>query len=67
VDTSDSRLRARFQLAAAEQSQRISTELRRAHAAELNITTAQPFMPQLIEYLRRRAAEQSRGRGAPIS
>jgi uncharacterized protein (DUF58 family) len=67
VDTSDSRLRARFQLAAAEQSQRISTELRRAHAAELNITTAQPFMPQLIEYLRRRAAEHSRGRGAPIS
>ena len=65
VDTSDSRLRERFQLAAAEQSRHISTDLRRAHAAELNITTAQPFLPQLIEYLRRRTAELSHARGAP--
>src|ERR1700730_316988 len=61
VDTSDSRLRARFQLAAAEQSRRISSELKRAHAAELHITTAEPFLPPLIEDLRRRAAERSRG------
>jgi uncharacterized protein (DUF58 family) len=67
VDTSDSRLRARFQLAAAEQSRRISNDLRRAHAAEFNITTAQPLLPQLIEYLRRRTAELSRGRGAPVA
>ena len=67
VDTSDRRLRDRFQLAAAEQSRRISSDLRRAHVAELNITTAQPFMPQLIEYLRRRTAELNRGRGAPIA
>jgi uncharacterized protein (DUF58 family) len=68
VDTSDGRLRARFQLAAAEQSKQISADLRRAHAAEFQITTAQPFLPQLLEYLRRRQAEVSRrGRGAPIS
>jgi uncharacterized protein (DUF58 family) len=68
VDTSDSRLRARFQLAAAAQSAQISADLRRAHAAEFPITTAQPFLPQLIECLRRRKAEVSgRGRGAPIA
>jgi uncharacterized protein (DUF58 family) len=68
VDTSDGRLRARFQLAAAEQSKQISSDLRRAHAAEFQITTAQPFLPQLIAYLRRRNSElTSRGRGAPIS
>jgi uncharacterized protein (DUF58 family) len=67
VDTSDSRLRARFQLAAAEQSRRISHDLRHAHSAELTITTAQPFLPQLMEYLRRRTAERSRHRGAPVS
>jgi uncharacterized protein (DUF58 family) len=68
VDTSDGRLRARFQLAAAEQSKQISSDLRRAHAAEFQITTAQPFLPQLIAYLRRRNSELiSRGRGAPIS
>jgi uncharacterized protein (DUF58 family) len=66
VDTSDSRLRARFQLAAAAQSRQISTDLRKAHAAEFQITTAQAFLPQLIQYLRRRQAEVSgRGRGAP--
>src|SRR6202171_1048214 len=66
VDTSDSRLRARFQLAAAEQSRQISTDLRKAHAAEFQITTAQAFLPQLIAYLRRRQAEVSgRGGGAP--
>jgi hypothetical protein len=66
VDTSDSRLRERFQLAAEEQSRRISADLRRAHVTEFNITTAQPFLPQLIDYLRRRAAERS-GRGAPVA
>jgi uncharacterized protein (DUF58 family) len=68
VDTSDGRLRARFELAAAEQSSQISADLRRAHAAEFQITTAHAFLPQLIEYLRRRNAEvKSRGRGAPVS
>jgi uncharacterized protein (DUF58 family) len=68
VDTSDSRLRARFELAAAEQSRQISADLRRAHAAEFQITTAEAFLPQLIAYLRRRTAEVSgRGRGAPPS
>jgi uncharacterized protein (DUF58 family) len=68
VDTSDGRLRARFELAAAEQSRQISADLRRAHAAEFQITTAQVFLPQLVEYLRRRNAEvRGRGRGAPPS
>jgi len=68
VDTSDSRLRARFQLAAGAQTRQISADLRRAHAAEFQITTATPFLPQLVEYLRRRNAEViGRGRGAPIS
>jgi uncharacterized protein (DUF58 family) len=65
VDTSDSRLRDRFQLAAAEQSRHITEDLRRAHVTEFNITTAQPFLPQLIDYLRRRSAEHSGRRGAP--
>ena len=67
VDTSDVRLRARFRLAAAEQSRRSSSDLRRAHVTELIITTEQPFLPQLIEYLRRRTVELQRGRGAPVS
>jgi uncharacterized protein (DUF58 family) len=68
VDTSDSRLRARFELAAAEQSKQISADLRRAHAAEFQITTSKAFLPQLVEYLRRRSAEvRGRGRGAPIA
>ena len=64
VDTSDRRLRERFQLAAIEQSLRISTDLKRAHAVQFEITTAQPFLPQLTEYLRRRSAEVSRRGGA---
>jgi uncharacterized protein (DUF58 family) len=67
VDTSDRRLRARFEVAAAAQSKQISADLRRAHTAELTITTEQPFLPQLLEYLRRRTAESTRGPGAPAS
>jgi len=66
VDTSDGRLRERFKLAAEEQSRHISSDLKRAHVTEFNITTAQPFLPQLIDYLRRRAAERS-GRGSPVA
>lgn len=66
VDTSDRHLRARFEIAAAEQSRQISADLRRARAAEFQINTAQALIPQLIEYLRRRSSEVSgRGRGAP--
>ena len=64
VDTSDRRLRDRFQRAAEEQERRISNDLRRARAVEFRITTAQPFLPQLIQYLRRRGLEANRGRGA---
>ena len=64
VDTSNRRLRERFELAAAEQSERISRDLKRAHAVEFHITTGQPFVPQLIEYLRRRSHEINR-RGSP--
>jgi uncharacterized protein (DUF58 family) len=67
VDTSDSRLRARFQEAATEQSLNISSDLRHAHAAELTLSTAQAFLPQLVEYLRRRRAELGRGRPAPVA
>jgi hypothetical protein len=63
VDTSDRRLRERFALAAAEQSRRISTDLKRARAVEFRITTGQPFVPQLIDYLRRRTAEVNRRGG----
>src|SRR5438105_4265797 len=63
VDTSDRRLRDRFEMAAAEQSRRISHDVKRAHAVEFHITTAQPFIPQLIEYLRRRSAEVNRRGG----
>jgi uncharacterized protein (DUF58 family) len=63
VDTSDRRLRDRFQRAAEEQERRISNDLRRARAVEFRITTAQPFLPQLTAYLQRRAVEDSRRRG----
>jgi len=63
VDTSDRRLRERFALAAAEQSRRISSDLKRARAVEFRITTGLPFVPQLIDYLRRRTAEVNRRGG----
>lgn len=63
VDTSDKRLRARFEAAAAEQSLRISRDLLRAGATEFQISTAKQFLPQLADYLRRRTGELSRGRG----
>jgi uncharacterized protein (DUF58 family) len=63
VDTSNRRLRERFEQAAAEQSRRISSYLKRARAVEFHITTAQPFVPQLIDYLRRRTAEVNRRGG----
>jgi uncharacterized protein (DUF58 family) len=63
VDTSNRRLRKRFEEAADEQSRRISSDLKRARAVEFHITTAQPFVPQLIDYLRRRTAEVNRRGG----
>jgi uncharacterized protein (DUF58 family) len=63
VDTSDRRLRERFELAAAEQTRRISDDLKRAQAVEFRITTAQPFLPQLVAYLRRRSVEVHRRGG----
>ena len=63
VDTSDRRLRERFALAAAEQSRRISSDLKRARAVEFRITTGLTFVPQLVDYLRRRTAEVNRRGG----
>jgi uncharacterized protein (DUF58 family) len=64
VDTSDQRLRARFAAAAQAQRALISKDLRRAGAAEFQVSTADGLMPQLVDYLRRRRGELGRGQGA---
>jgi uncharacterized protein (DUF58 family) len=54
VDTSSRGLRDRYRVAAAEQRRRLLADLRRAGASALELTTAQPMLPQLVAYLRRR-------------
>ena len=56
VDTGDRRLRERYRRAAAEQRSRLLADFRRARATVLELTTAQPLLPQLLSWLRRPAA-----------
>jgi uncharacterized protein (DUF58 family) len=63
VDTASAGLRERYRAAAAEQRRRLLADIRRAGASSLEITTSEPFLPQLVAFLRRR---QSR-RGHPLT
>ena len=63
VDTSDRRLRERYREAAAEQRRRLLGELRRAEASVLELTTAEPMLPQLARFLRRRQFHRGRPPG----
>lgn len=66
VDTSSSRLRERYREAAENERRTLLAALSRAGASTVEITTAQPLLPQLVAFLRRRLAER-RGpqRGVP--
>ena len=58
VDTGNAGLRERYRGAALEQRRRLLAEIRRAGASSLEITTAEPFLPQLVAYLRRRQSRR---------
>jgi len=60
VDTSSRSLRDRYRTAAAEQRRRLLADFRRAGVSALELTTAEPMLPQLVTYLRRR--QDRRGR-----
>ncbi len=58
VDTSSRTLRERYRVAAAEQRARLLADIRRAGASTLEVTTAQPLLPQLVTYLGRRQSRR---------
>ncbi|HXM54044.1 MAG TPA: DUF58 domain-containing protein [Candidatus Dormibacteraeota bacterium] len=58
VDTTSARLRARYREAAEEQRQALLTDLRRAGAAVLEMSTGEPVMTQLVAFLRRRQLDR---------
>ncbi len=60
VDTSDARLRARFQDAADDQREAIRADLLRARAAVAEVTTATELVPQLIRFIKQREAQRGR-------
>ena len=50
--------RERYRAAAAEQRARLLADIRRAGASTLEVTTAEPLLPQLVTYLRRRQSRR---------
>ncbi|HSR22614.1 MAG TPA: DUF58 domain-containing protein, partial [Candidatus Eisenbacteria bacterium] len=66
VDTTSARLRERYRAAAGAQRAQLLSDLRRAGAVSLEITTAEPVLTQLVAFLRRRQLERRpRHRAAP--
>jgi uncharacterized protein (DUF58 family) len=63
VDTSDARLRLRFESAADAQREVIRADLHRARAAIAELTTAADLVPQLVRFIKQREAQ----RGRPLS
>jgi uncharacterized protein (DUF58 family) len=63
VDTTSSKLRQRYRLAATAKRERLLSDLRASRAQVLEISTAEPVINQLIAYLRVR--QVMRGRRAP--
>jgi len=58
VDTRSTRLRARFQDAAAQQRETIRADLRRARAAIAEMTTDGELVPQLVAFIKNREAQR---------
>jgi uncharacterized protein (DUF58 family) len=58
VDTRSSRLRARFQDAAAQQREAIRADLRRARAAIAEMSTEAELVPQLVAFIKNREAQR---------
>jgi uncharacterized protein (DUF58 family) len=67
VDTTSARLRDRYRAAAQEQRRQLLADVGRAGATVMEITTAEPVLPQLVAFLRRQRHDrrpQLRGRPA---
>jgi uncharacterized protein (DUF58 family) len=58
VDTRSTRLRARFQQAAAQQRETIRADLRRARAAIAEMSTEAELVPQLVAFIKNREAQR---------
>jgi len=58
VDTGSTRLRARFQEAAAQQRETIRADLRRARAAIAEMSTEAELVPQLVAFIKNREAQR---------
>ncbi|MDQ6709986.1 MAG: DUF58 domain-containing protein [Candidatus Dormibacteraeota bacterium] len=58
VDTSNKRLRARFQEAAATQRRRIKDDLIKARSAVAEFSTGSEVVPQLVQFLKERQAQR---------
>jgi uncharacterized protein (DUF58 family) len=58
IDTSSRSLRERYRAAAAEQRARLLADIRRAGASTLEVTTAEPLLPQLVTNLGRRQSRR---------
>jgi uncharacterized protein (DUF58 family) len=54
VDTTDARLRARFQAAAEKQREAIRAELRRCRVSVAEVSTASELVPQLVAFMKQR-------------
>ena len=65
VNTSDARLRARFQDAADDQREAIRSDLSRARAAVAEVNTATELVPQLIRFIKQRETQRGRPQ-APV-
>lgn len=63
VDTSDARLRLRFESAADAQREAIRSDLLRARAAIAELSTVAELVPQLVRFIKQREAQ----RGRPLS
>src|SRR5256885_14710354 len=59
VDTGSTRLRARFQEAAAQQRETIRADLRRARAAIAEMSTEAELVPQLVAFIKNREAQRA--------
>ena len=66
VDTTSTRLRKRFRVAAAAQRERVDAEIQAARAQRLDISTGEPVLGQLVAFLRTRQSLRG-GVGTPVA
>lgn len=65
VDTTDRKLRARFQAAAEQQREALRAELRRCRVGLAEVSTDKELLPQLVSFIKQR--EALRGRPASLA